>query len=271
MGGGGAESADIRTGSAGQANNLSSSFGEVAAAALVHITAGLLGAVDHIVHLIFVDAGSFDQVQQGEDAGSFGNQVFMDDMGGEVGVHIVSSLHIAHQFALMIQGLSVLVVDKVLNLAQLNTVFDLGDHVLGVQRMGFSLGFDSGDKGFLQVAQIKHVADLHQHQEFILGHDFTVFAIAVADRGLFVVPGLLIGSQLIGGHVADVGLVGHISEDFLVGTQMLGNLFQVLGIGVDNLFSGLGGAVLHHHIRGECQDITRAFNNTVHWLITSLF
>ena len=29
---------------------------------------------------------------------------------------------------------------------------------------------------------------------------------------------------------------------------MLGTFFRVLGIGVDNLFSGLGGAVLHHHI-----------------------
>ena len=83
---GAAESADIRTGSAGQANNLSSSFGEVAAAALVHITAGLPGAVDHIVHPIFVDAGSFDQVQQGEGRRKLWKPGFMDDMGGEVGL-----------------------------------------------------------------------------------------------------------------------------------------------------------------------------------------
>lgn len=65
-----AEATGVASGCVVQASNLSSSFCEVAAAALVHIAAGFLTAVDDVVDLVLIDTGYADQVQQGQDSGS---------------------------------------------------------------------------------------------------------------------------------------------------------------------------------------------------------
>ena len=106
--GAGAEAADIGTGSVVQAGNLSSSLGEVAAAALVHVAASLFAAVNHILNIVLVNTGVLQSSQQSQNGGCLGNHVLMHDMSGQVHIDVVSAVDTANQNIVVIQALGVL-------------------------------------------------------------------------------------------------------------------------------------------------------------------
>ena len=60
----GTEATNVRTSCIGVACDLSSSLGEVSAAALVHITACFLTAVDHIINVFRIHASLFSKLDQ---------------------------------------------------------------------------------------------------------------------------------------------------------------------------------------------------------------
>ena len=98
----GTEATNVRTSCVGVACDLSSSLGEVSAAALVHIAACFLTAVDHIINLIRVYAGFLYQFDQGKNVGSLCNQVFEHNMGRQVYVYVMSALYSTNQLMLKV-------------------------------------------------------------------------------------------------------------------------------------------------------------------------
>jgi len=176
----------------------------------------------------------------------------------------VGTLHIAHQLALEIQALRVLLVDEVLDLRQLQALMDPGCDVLGNDRVGGEPELHILHKALFQVQQVEYVAHLHEHVEFILRHDLAELAVTGAFRQGLVIPGLGDGAQLCGGHVADIGLVGGVFEGVLIAADMVRQLNKVFGIGVDDALGGLGRAIVDHHIRRMGQDIAGAFDYAIH-------
>ena len=112
----GAEAAHVAAGGAVQAGDFGSSLGKVAAAALVHIAAGLFTAVDDIFNLVFVNAGVAHSMQHGQDRGCLGHDVLKHDVSRQVDVDVVGVLDAADQLARMVQGLGMLFVDVLFNL-----------------------------------------------------------------------------------------------------------------------------------------------------------
>ena len=111
----GAESAHVRAGGVAVARDLSGGLGEVAAAPLVHIPAGFLAAVDHIFHIVRVELIFQPQLNQGNDVGCLGCQIFQHHMGRQVHVHVVGALDYAHQLvSAQIEALGVLLLHQAL-------------------------------------------------------------------------------------------------------------------------------------------------------------
>ena len=119
-------------------------------------------------------------------------------------------------------------------------------------------------EALLQLDKAKHVAGLHQQKELLLGHDLAKVAVTVVDITDLVAPGLGHGGQLIGGLVADVHLVGPVAEGLVEGADVLGQLLEVLAVGVHDPLGSLGGSVMKNHIGGVHQNVSGAFDNTFH-------
>ena len=262
----GAEAAGVGTGSVGQTGDLGSSLGEVTAAALVHITAGLLGAVDDVLNVGLLDAGVLDGIQQGQHGRGLGDQVLVHNVSGQVDVDIVSADDAAHQDVVVIQGLGVLIVDEMLNNRQLDTLGDAGQDGVVDDLVGFQSGLVGGHERLVQLDQVEHVAGLHQQQELFLGHHLAELTVTGVDIALLVIPGLSHSGQLIGSLVADIDLVGPISQSLVESTQMVGQFLQIFAFGVNDALGSLGGTVVQHHVGGMGQDVAGAFDNTFHFV-----
>ena len=155
---------------------------EVRPAPLVHIPASLFAAIDHILDLALIDAAVLHHIQQSQYAAGLRDQVLMHHVGGEVHVHIVGPLHIAHQLALEIQALRVLLIDKVLDLRQIQAIVDPRNDIFRYHRVCNEPGLYILHKPLLQVQQVEYVAHLHEHVEFILRHDLAELAVTGARR-----------------------------------------------------------------------------------------
>ncbi len=141
-----------------------------------------------------------------------------------------------------------------------------GHDILGDNRVSRQLIFCGSDESLIQIEQLKSVAGLHQQQELILGHDLAEFAIALGIFHVLADPGLFMLRQLFRCHVADVGLVGHVSHYIFIGADVVGQLLQIFGFGVYDFFCSLSGTGMQHHIRRVHQHITCAFDYAVHFV-----
>lgn len=264
VGGGSAEGTAVGAGGVVQPGDLRSGLCEVAAATLVDIAAGLLGAVDDVLHLIAIDASDVDHVQQCQHGGCLGHQILVHDVGGKVGINIVGPLHAAYQLAQMIQSLGALFLYQPLDLLQRIAVFQAVQHALlhdGVGGQRLPVG--SHEFG-LQFHQIEHVAGLHQQQELVLGHHLAELAVPLVAVALLVAPGLGHCRQFIRGLVANVDLIGPIGHRLLEAADVAGQLLEILAIGVDDTLCCLGSAVVQHHIGGMSQNIAGSTDDTFH-------
>ena len=187
-------------------------------------------------------------------------------MGRQVHVHVVGSLHAAHQLAVVIQGLGVLFVHQLFDLSAADAFQHLGHDVFADHRVGSQFVLCGGHKVLIQMYQLEHVAHLHQQQEFILGHDLAELAVALGVLHLLAHPGLLVASQLFRRHVADVCLVGQVAHYILIGADVVGELLQIFRIGVDDHLCRLCGAGVQHHIGRVHQHIACAFDYAVHFV-----
>ena len=188
----------------------------------------------------------------------------MHYMGGKVYVHIVGTLYIAHQFALEIQAFCVLLIDKVLDLRQIQAIVDPRNDIFRYHRVCNEPGLYILYKALFQVQQVEYITHLHEHVKLILRHDLAKLAITGAFCQRLIVPGLGNGAQLGGGHVANIGLVRGILEGIFIAADMVRQLNKVFGIGVDDALGGLGRAIVDHHIRRMGQDIAGAFDYAIH-------
>src|SRR5699024_2273114 len=100
-----------------QSGDLCSSLCEVAAASLVHVTAGFLCTVDHILNLCFVDAGVAYSIEKCQYAGSLAHQVLMHNESYHVHVDIVCMFYSSYQLIVEVQAFCILFIYEVLDLA----------------------------------------------------------------------------------------------------------------------------------------------------------
>ena len=262
--GAGAEAAAVGAGGGDETCDLSRSLGKVAAAALVHIAAGLLAAVDDVLDVGFLQARVVHAGEQSQDGGRLGDDVFVHDVSGEVHVDIVGALDAADQNAVVVQALGVLLLDQALDLTELNALLDAGHDALVDHGVGGELILVGGDKVLVQPHQIEHVACLHQEQELLLGHHLAEVAVTLGHVAGGLIEGLGNGGQLSRGLVADVDLVGPVSQDVFPAAQVVGQFLEVVAVGIDNHLSGLGGAVVQNHIGDMAENVASAFDNTLH-------
>ena len=261
----GTEATGVGTGGVGQAGDLSGALGVVAAAALVHVAAGLLGAVHHVLNILLGDAGVVDGGEQGHDGAGLGHDVLVHDVGGQVHVDVVGPVDAAHQSALVIQALGVLLSHQTGDLGGLGLgLGNAGHDGLVDDGVGGQLGAVGVHKALLQLDKAEHIAGLHQQKELLLGHDLAKVTIAIIDIADLIAPRLLHSGQLIGGLVADVHLVGPVAESLLEGTDVLGQLLEVLAVGVHDPLGGLSGSVVQNHVGGVHQNVSGAFDDTFH-------
>ena len=260
-----AEAADVTTGSIVQTSNLSSSFCEVAATTLVHITTSLFTAVDNVVDLVFVDAGNTDQVQQGQNSRCFGNHVLQHGVSGEVFVNVMCSLNETDGFAAIYQWFSMLFVYKVLNLGSVNAFVDSSNDALVDYWVSSKFIFYLSYELFIQHNQLENVYALHQHVELIFRHDFAEFTLSLVQAvngGVY--PWLWVFCQFVWMHIADVSLVWQICQSLLVSSDVIWKFFEVLRTWVYDFLGGLGGTIFHYHVWCMGKNVACAFDYTVH-------
>ncbi len=155
-----------------------------------------------------------------------------------------------------------------LDLGLLYAFVHAGHNILADDGVGGEAGLHIRHKALFEVQQIKHIAHLHQHVKFILRHDLAELAVARSAFHGLVIPGLLDGSQLGRGQVADVCLVGAVVEHIFIGTKVRRELYEVLGVWVYDTLCGLGRTVVDHHIRRVRQNIAGSLDNTIHSFYT---
>ena len=263
-----AEAAHVRAGRIAQAGDLSCRLGKVAAAALVHIAAGLLAAVDHVVDVFLGNAALLDRCEQRQHGGRLGDEVLMHDVGGEVHVDVVRAVDAADQLAVVIKPLGMLLGNEALDLSLLGLrLGDTGHDGLVDEGVGLELAAVSGDKVCIQLDKVEHVARLHQQQELLLRHHLAELAVAVVDIAGLVAPGLGNGGQIIGGLVADVDLVGPIREHLIERADVARQLLEILAVGVDDTLGRLGGTIVKHHIGCVRQNVAGALDHCFHSVV----
>ena len=263
-----AEAAHVRAGRIAQAGDLSCRLGKVAAAALVHIAAGLLAAVDHVVDVFLGNAALLDRCEQRQHGGRLGDEVLMHDVGGEVHVDVVRAVDAADQLAVVIKPLGMLLGNEALDLSLLGLrLGDAGHDGLVDQGVRSELAAVGGGKAGFQLDEVEHVAGLHQQQKLLLRHHLAESAVAVADIAGLVAPGLGNGGQLIRGLVADVDLIGPVGENLIERADVVRQLLEVFALGVDDALGRLGGAVVEHHIGCVRQDVAGALDHCFHSVV----
>ena len=268
MGRAGAEAAHVGAGRMAQARDLGRSLGKVAAAALVHIPAGLFAAVDDILNIFLGNAALLERREQRQHGGRLGDDILVHDVSGKVHVDIMRAVDAADQLAVVVQALGMLLGNEALDLSLLGLrLGDTGHDGLVDEGVGLELAAVSGDKVCIQLDKVEHVARLHQQQELLLRHHLAELAVAVVDIAGLVAPGLGNGGQIIGGLVADVDLVGPIREHLIERADVARQLLEILAVGVDDTLGRLGGTIVKHHIGCVRQNVAGALDHCFHSVV----
>ena len=264
MGRGGAESPAVRACGVVQSRYLGGALCKVTAAPLVHISAGLLGAVYNVLHLVLVYPRICHHRQQSQHTGCLIRNVFQHNVSGQAGVYIVGPDNAARQLAIMIQTLRTLLLHKAGHLGWVRARIDtlkygvVHDWIFRQRILVFR------NKLRIHPHKVKHIACVHQQQEFLLRHYLSKPAIALIYGAGLVIPWLRNLRQFLRGNTADVYLIGIVFQHILKAPYMLGQLFQILTIRIYYALYCLGGTVVQHHVRRVHQYISCALYNALH-------
>ena len=177
----------------------------------------------------------------------------------------MSSLYETNSFASEYQWLSMFFVYKVLNFGSVNTFMDSCND--GIVDYWVSSKFFSccSYEALFQHNQFENVYALHQHIEFVFWHDFAVFTSSLVHTfNCGVNPWLIVFSQFIWMHVADVSLVWQVSQSLFVCSDVVWQFFEVLRTWVYDSLSCLSCTIFHYHVWCMGKDIACAFDYTVH-------
>ena len=264
----GAEAAHVGAGRMAQARDLGRSLGKVAAAALVHIAAGLFAAVHDILNIFLGNAALLERCEQRQHGGRLGDDILVHDVSRKVHVDIMRTVDAADQLAVVVQALGMLLGNEALDLSLLGLRFgNAGHDGLINEGVGLELAAMSGDKVRVQLDEVEHVARLHQQQELLLRHHLAELTVTVVDIAGLVAPGLGNGGQVIGGLVADVDLVGPIRENLIERADVARQLLEILAVGVDDALGRLGGTIVKHHIGCVRQNVAGALDHCFHSVV----
>ena len=222
MGGTSAEATGVGAGGIVELADLGRGLGEVATAALVLVAAGLLAAVDDVLDVILGDAGVLDGGEHGEDVAGLGGEVLEHVLGGEVVVDVVGALHDADERVVDVEALALAVVHDLLDLGELDALLDALHDALVDDLVGSELLLVGGNEVAVELDEVEHVHGLHEEVELGFGHHLAVLAVAVRDVAALVIVGELDAFELLGVLVADVDLIGPVTQIVLEGSQVAG-------------------------------------------------
>ena len=166
---------------------------------------------------------------QGEHAAGLTGQVFQHDAGFEVFVRIVSAAAAARQLAFRVEGQGVLFFHHVQNVRLRASFFQPGQLFFPDYGVLGQLFRNGGGEAFFQPDEVKNVADVHEPEEFVFGHDFTERAETLR-RTQIVDPRRGSLFELVDAHGADIGFVGRVGLRFLIGLGVLRQCAQEFGI-----------------------------------------
>ena len=259
------ETSGVASRSVHQTGDLRLRLREVAAASLVHISAGFFGAVDHIFHIALLDARIPYGIQQSQHAGSLLAEVLMHDFRTQVHVNVMGLLHAAHQHVVHVQAFCTLILHQRFYFRQVVTFLDPGQNALVDDRVLGQLILRFCHEIPVQLHHFEHIAGLNHQNEFVLRHDLSVLPVTVCVLLLMLVPRHFHIFQLLHGGVADVYLVRPVLHRIFVASQMLRQILQIFTFRVDDPLGGLCRSVMQHHIRGVNQYIAGAFDHAVHF------
>ena len=266
VGGGGAEATGVGAGGVHKAGDLSSGLGEVATTALVHVAAGLLGAIDDVIDVLLLDAGVLDAVEQREDGGRLLDDVLVHDFSGEVMVHIVGAADATHELVVNVKTLRGLLGNEALDLGVIRRRGDTGDDGLVNQRVGSELILGGLDELAINLDEVEDVAGSHEEGELVLGHNLAELAVAVAAAAILVIPRERELVQILGHLVANVNLIGQVVQSLVIGAQVVRQLLQVIAARVDDALGSLSGAVPDDHIGRVRQNKAGTLDDALHFL-----
>ena len=250
----GAEAAHVKTAGVAAFGYFGQCFGHVAAAALHGVAHGFLGAFDDEVDVRGRKPGVFDEVQQGEHAAGLTGQVFQHDAGFEVFVRIVSAAAAARQLAFRVEGQGVLFFHHVQNVRLRASFFQPGHLFFPDYGVLGQLFRNGGGEAFFQPDEVKNVADVHEPEEFVFGHDFTERAETLR-RTQIVDPRRGSLFELVDAHGADIGFVGRVGLRFLIGLGVLRQCAQEFGIRFALALLSGRAAVVQGQFGGEVQAV----------------
>ena len=244
-----AEATYVGTGCIRITCDLSSSLCEVSAATLVHITAGLLAAVDNVLYGSRIKVVLLLQLDQGDNVGSLGNKVLKHYMSRKVNVYVMCSLYNTYKVGLIdVKSLGMLLINKSLKLCLISVVLQdglqllLGEHLALGKLLLYLLS-----EGVLQHNQLENVADVHNTVEFVLRHDASELTVFLSALPLLVVVRELGVGKIVIMCISDVYLVRDVGNNILVASQMLGKLYKVLRRRINDSLGGLGRSVINNH------------------------
>ncbi|OPZ61899.1 MAG: hypothetical protein BWY88_00051 [Synergistetes bacterium ADurb.Bin520] len=248
----GTKAPDIAAAGVHAPRDLRHGFGKVAAAALVHVPRRLFGTLDDEIHLFGGQGRILQEVQEGKHSSGLTGDVLQKHIGLQAFVHLVPPTTAPHHLPLEVHRQGVGLRHFLLDLLPRVPLFQPGQDVRAHQGMDRELLPHPGGKGRFQPEKVEDVADVHEAQKLVLGHDFAKGPKAGSPRQAMIGPGRGVGRQGVQVEAPDVGLVRGILPGLVialkVARQGLQELRFPLGFalhegGVAVVISQLGGVV----------------------------
>ena len=171
-------------------------------------------------------------MEQGKNRARLVADVDHELVGGEVRVDLVSAAGAADYLAFEVERERAFVGGLVLDLGELVSGLEAGEDVVAHERVLGDLLFDGRGEALLKPDEVEYVADVHEGEGLVLGHDFAVLAVALRFGLEVLVPGLLALLEVFYLHSADVGEVRGVARGFVVVLFKLGEFFEEFRIGV---------------------------------------
>ena len=111
--------------------------------------------------------------------------------------------------------------------------------------------------------EIEDVADIHQTEEFILGHDFAILAKASGSAREVGVPRARVRLQLLDGDGADVRQIGSVAHRIRVGLDKLGKTGEKGRVGFVMALQIWGCTIMEAKFRRMIETVHSAFDGCV--------
>ena len=144
----------------------------------------------------------------------------MHNMGRQVHINIMGSLHTGYQLACNIDSLCVLILYCRFNLGQLYAGLNSCYNILGNDWVFRERILMRAYEVLVNLNNLKLVACLYQKDELFLRHDLAVLAVSLCAFFYLVIVWKFHACKILRRRIADIYLVWPVVHTFLIGTQM---------------------------------------------------